>query len=574
MTQLLPNRLADLTLSLYDTFHDGEAFSSRVTAIGPQLVGFSLSYLRTPSNPPTMLADLEEDSVEATATQPEHQYVEGVRLFLVFIAFLLASSLMALDQTIIATALPSIASDFRAISRLSWIASGYFLPQAGVMLLFGKILSIAPGKSVFLVAIAIFVFGSLLCALATSVDFLIVGRVIAGVGAAGIWVAVLTIIGNITKLESRPLLLGSFGAVFAISSIVGPLLGGVFAQKLTWRWCFWINLPLGAVTILAVLFTLPNYKSSRKSSWRGWLELDWTGSILSVATVVLFLLPLQMGGNERPWRDPVVISLFCVSGALLGLFFFCEYRQRDNAILPLALLLRPTQAGACLTSFFLYICFVLGTYYLPFFYQAKGHSPTKSGIDILPYMLSGVLSAAGAGAIVNFTHRFWPFLFFPPLLAAVAAGLMTTVRSSTPPAVVIGFQILFGCGVGAAMQSPILAVQADFVDEPERIPQATSLVSFSQLLGLAVGVAAGGAVFGNELEKQLTVQAPFLSGDLRTILKGSVKLISALPPDEQTAVVRAYTQSLSAVYYIAIPCAVLASMAALLVKNQVLTNVQ
>ncbi|KAJ7249526.1 major facilitator superfamily domain-containing protein [Mycena haematopus] len=480
---------------------------------------------------------------------------------------------MALDQTIIATALPSIASDFHAITRLSWIASGYFLPQAGLMLLYGKILSIAPGKWVFLIAIVIFEAGSLLCALSPSIDVLIVGRVVAGVGAAGIWVSVLTIIAEITKLESRPLLLGSFGAVFAISSIVGPLLGGAFAQKLTWRWCFWINLPLGGATIFAVALTLPNPTLVGRSSWEKWLQLDWIGSLLSVAAIVVLLLPLQMGGNEIPWDDPAIISLFCVFGALLVAFLFWEHRQGDNAILPLKMLIRRTQAGACLTSFFLYICFVLGTYYLPFFYQAKGHSPTKSGIDILPYMLSGVLSAAGVGAIVNFTHRFWPFLCFPPLLAAVAAGLLTTIHASTSAATILGFQILFGVGVGSALQSPVLAVQAEFAEEPDRVPQATSLVSFSQLLGLSVGVATGGALFGNELNKQLIADAPFLSEVLRQALKDSVELIFTLPQESQGAVISAYTKSLSAVFYIAIPSAVLASLSAFLVKNHVLRNV-
>lgn len=512
---------------------------------------------------------LVQDATRETSESPpvSQKPLGWARMLLVVVAFSLAASLTSLDQTIIATALPPIASEFQAVSQLSWIASAYFLPQAGLMLLFGKILSISSGKIIFLATILTFELGSLLCAVATSVDFLIVGRLISGIGAAGLWLSVLTVVSQISTLEQRPLLLGAFGAVFAVSSIVGPLLGGVFSDKLTWRWCFWINLPLGGTAFLAVLIFLPYSKPPEDSSWQAWLGLDWIGSLLSTAMVILFLLPLQWGGNDRPWNDPVVIALFALSGFLLCLFILWEYRTGDDAILPLKMLQDRTQIGACLSSFFLYICFVIGIYYLPFLYQAKGHSPTHSGIDILAFMLCGVFASVGAGVLANLTGRYWPWLFFPPFVSAVGSGLFTTVTSHTSSAKLIGYQLLFGFGVGAAIQNAVLAVQAEYSTQPKRVSQATSLCTFSQLLGLSVGVAAGGALFGNEVIRALSKQNPPLPPDVIQLVRQSVEVISSLPQEIRDAVIESYTKALSTAFYLSMPAAILASLSALLIKN-------
>ncbi|KAI0092363.1 ABC transporter [Irpex rosettiformis] len=506
--------------------------------------------------------------------------VEGARLLVIMLGFLLASSLMALDQTIISTALPSIASDFNAISQLSWIASGYFLAQAGLMLLYGRILAIVRGKLVLLVAITIFMAGSLICALSNTMQLLIFGRVIAGAGGGGIYVAVLSILAQIVPLEKRPAYLGSFGAVFAISSVIGPLLGGVFSEHLTWRWCFWINLPLGGFAFAVILILLPtgydpsNDQSTPSSSW--WsllLGLDWLGSVFSIAMTVALLLPLQWGGNVKSWNDPAVIALFCVAGVLVVLFILWETYQGEKALLPIKLLTRRTQVGACLASMLLYVCFVIGTYFLPFFYQVKGTSATKSGIDILPYMLSGVISAAVAGVVANVTHHYWSFIAFPPaILGSVGAAMLFTVKSSTGTAKLIGFQILFGTGVGAALQNTILSVQAEFASQPELVSQATSVCSFSQLIGLSIGIAIGGAVLDNEFVKEIARVAPDIPGDIVQTVKQSVEVIATLPPLQRGEVIDAYTTSVSRVFLICVPCAILASLSATLIKNHKLTQ--
>ncbi|KAJ7670775.1 transporter [Mycena polygramma] len=541
------------------------------------------------------MADLAEDKTVHMNTTPEdssspsNTLLEGKKLAIVFCAFVIAFALLAVDQTIVSTALPTIASHFQAVSDLSWIASGYFLPQAGFMLFLGKLLAITAPKPVFLVSIAIFELGSLFCAIAPSIDFLIFGRVVAGVGAAGLWVSIMTIVAQVTTLKQRPLLMGLFGAVFAVSSIVGPLLGGVFSDHVSWRWCFYINLPLGAVAIVVTLLFLPNNRAvgsgDNKSRFQLWRGLDWLGVFLSFCAVTLLLIALQWGGNERPWNDPAVITLLVLFVVLAPAFFLWEHRQGPNAILPLNLLVSWSVIGICLETFFVNICFILGGYYLPFLYQVRGHSATQSGIDILPFMVSGVIATISSGGVITITGRPWPFLVLCPPLAATACGLLYGTSAQTPSAHIFGFQILLGFGLGGAIQNTascthcftdkprltstqLVAIQAEFAGKPDLIPQANSIVTFTQLIGSSIGLAVSGAVFSGQLREQLRILAPDLPQDILQTVLSSVKAVAFLPSPEKEIVVTAYNNAIDRVFLIGIPAAAFASAAALLIRRQ------
>ncbi|CAE7095866.1 unnamed protein product [Rhizoctonia solani] len=517
----------------------------------------------------------------ATVVDDEGRYLSGMRLFAVFVGMLMSILLIALDQTIVATALPIIASKFDAFDQVTWIASAYFLTQAGLMLTYGQLLSVAPTKFVYLVAVIIFEVGSLLCAVATTMEFLIFGRHVtfpfwafAGVGAAGIFVSVLSIIAQTTRLESRPALFGTFGAVFALSSVVGPLLGGAFTDHVSWRWCFYINLPFGAITVATIIFLTPNHPPIGGAQYEGkttlqkWLSLDWFGSVLALGMVTALLLPLQWGGNERPWNDKVVIALFCVFGVLCPAFIAWEYRLGDRAIMRTAMFRRRTQIGTCLEAFFIMLALLLGTYYLPIYFQvAKGHSATRSGIDILPFMLSVVIAAGGSGGVINGTGRYWPFLVGSPLLISVGSGLLYTLDMNSGSGKEIGYQILLGVGVGGALQNTIIAIQAEYAHEEDLIPQGSSLVTFTQLIGGIIGIAIAGAILANQMVKYLAIYAPDLPHEVATAVRQSVSLIFTLPVEQQEPVIRAYLKALNSVFLIGVPTGVLASLSALFTKN-------
>jgi EmrB/QacA subfamily drug resistance transporter len=481
---------------------------------------------------------------------------------------------VALDQTIVATALPKLASQFNALDQLTWVVSAYFLTQAGLMLTFGQILTIAPSKWVYFLCIILFEIGSLICGVAPSMNVLIFGRAFQGVGASGIFISILTILAQITKLEQRPLLFGSFGGVFALASVIGPLLGGAFTDKVSWRWCFYINLPFGAISLAAVVFFVPAHQPPESKLYEGmtslqkWLAMDWIGAVISVGMITCLLLPLQWGGVTRPWNDKVVIALFCVFGVLLIIFVAWEFFKGERAMLPLFLFKRRTQVGAGAAMFLMMISFLAATYYLPFFYQAKGRTASQSGIDIIPFMLSAVIASFGSGAFVNGTGHYWSIMIVGPLIGAVGAGLLFTIDEYTSSARLIGYQIIFGAGLGVAFQLPVMAIQAEYADEPALIPQASSLLTFLQLLGGVVGIAIAGTVFNNQLVKTLAKYAgDLLTPEMISAVKQSVTVIFQLPAEYQAPVVHSYVKALDYTFILTVPASAFATFAALFIKN-------
>ena len=239
----------------------------------------------------------------------------------------------------------------------------------------------------------------------------------------------------------------------------------------------------------------------------------------------------------------------------------------ESAMMPLRMFKHRTQVGACGEAFFLMFIFIGATYYLPFFYQSKGRTPTQSGIDIIAFMLSAVVGTAGSGAIINKTGRYWPFLFFGPIIAAPAGGLLFTIDVNTSSAKLIGYQILLGLGTGVAFQNTIIAIQAEYADEPEIIAQATSLVTFLQLVGGTVGIAISGTVFGTRLTSNLVQYAGVIPAETLQAVRQSVSVIFLLPKELQEPVVNAYIAALDYTFIVIVPAAGLASLFALLIRN-------
>ncbi|KAG8810908.1 hypothetical protein FRC17_002709 [Serendipita sp. 399] len=521
-----------------------------------------------------------KDQNKAVPAGDESMLLTGKKLVLAHIGFLLAIFCVALDQTIVATALPKLASQFNALDQLTWVVSAYFLTQAGLMLTFGQILTIAYSKWVYFTCIIVFEIGSLICGVAPTMNVLIFGRAFQGIGASGMFVSILTILSQITRLEQRPLLFGSFGGVFALASVIGPLLGGVLTDHSTWRWCFYINLPFGAISVAAVLLFQPTNPpppnplyGPEVTTKQKWLSLDWVGAVLSVGTITCLLFPLQWGGISRPWNDKVVIALFATFAVLLVLFLGWEKYKGPRAMMPLSLIFqlkRTTLLGGGLMLFFMMVAFLGATYYLPLFYQSKGRTASQSGIDIIPFMISAVLFGFISGGIVNATGHYLTMMIIGPLIGAVGAGLLFTVNENTANAKIIGYQILFGSGVGMAFQLPVMATQAEYADEPELIPQASSLLTFLQLLGGVVGIAIAGTVFNNQLSKELGFYVA--RGDILPMIADAVKrsvtaIFMIQDPDKKQLVIHSYVRALDYTFLLSVPACVLTSVAVSLVKN-------
>ncbi|KAG7090378.1 hypothetical protein E1B28_009497 [Marasmius oreades] len=304
-----------------------------------------------------------------------------------------------------------------------------------------------------------------------------------------------------------------------------------------------------------------------------WLNMDWIGTLLSFGFVTFMLIALQWGGNERPWSDPVVIVFLVLSGVLMVAFVAWEHRLGSRALVPIDMMLRKNVFASSFSALFGHLCFVIFTYYLPLLYQVRGHSATRSGVDIIPFMISGVVSSMVAGGVASETGWAWPFLVFAPLLAAVGFGLFFEVSQNTSSSHIAGLQILVGIGLGCVVQLPIVVAQAEYVNEEHLVPQVTSLATFIQIIGSSAGLAIAGAVFAASLESRLDT-LPSLSPSQIGAVRSSVEAIFSLPDPQKQEASGAYVAAIQRVWLIGVPSAALAAMVALIITRKRIRKVE
>lgn len=511
----------------------------------------------------------ENELAEPEEAKVASDYLTGLKLVTLIIALCLVVFLVALDQTIIATAIPKITDRFNSISDIGWYGSAYFLTSTSLQPTFGRVYKVFNVKTVFLVAIGVFELGSLACAVAPSSKALIVGRAVAGMGVGGIFSGALVIIAHSLPLQKRPMIFGTFGAMWGLASIAGPLLGGVFTEKVSWRWCFYINLPIGGFSIAIVLLVLhirrdPN--DAKKPYLDRVKELDLIGASILVPGIICLLLAVQWGGSTYPWNSSRIIGLFVGAGLLIILFIYSQIRLGDKATLPPRILKQRTVGAAGAFVFFFGAAVFVLMYYLPLYLQAvKGSSPTRSGIQILPFMLSAVLTSILAGIYVTLVGYYTPLLIFSAALMTVGAGLITTFGVDTVFGKWFGYQIVTGLGAGVGFNVPLVAVQT--VLPMEDIPIGTVSTMFFQSLGGALFIAVAQSVFQNGLINGLKKNAPELDPKLMvntgaTAIRDVLKRIGR--EDQLRQVTIAYASGLKDTYRVVVAVAAVAFLMACL----------
>ncbi|KAK2037356.1 major facilitator superfamily transporter, partial [Colletotrichum somersetense] len=435
----------------------------------------------------------------------------GLKLHVITLGLGTTFFLISLDNVILSTAIPRITDEFSSIGDVGWYGSAYLLTTCTFQLTIGKLYSLFSIKLIYLICIIIFEAGSAICGAAPRSTVLILGRAIAGIGCAGILTGTFIIIAIIVPLPKRPAYNGVFGSVYAIASVVGPLLGGAFTDKLSWRWCFYINLPFGAMA-LAILFFLfnepPRPKDKVHKTVVGKIkQVDPIGTIALIPAIICLLLVLQWGGTTYPWHEPRVIVLFVIFAVLSIAFVVIQIKKGKNATLPIKIITQRSVAAACWFS----VCTSGSDFtmrqYIPIWFQAiQGVSAVKSGLMNLALILATALSSILGGIGTTQIGYYNPFMIASTVLMAVGSGLLTMWKPGIPGGVWIGFQILYGLGSGLDMQIPLIVVQT--VLPTEDIPLGTALVMFMQSFGGAIFISVAQNIFTNELRTGLARELP------------------------------------------------------------------
>ncbi|ORY27750.1 major facilitator superfamily domain-containing protein [Naematelia encephala] len=503
-----------------------------------------------------------------------------LRFWLLFASLMVAIFLFALDQLILATAIPSITKQFNSLSELPWLANGFFLTLLSFNLLYSQWATIFPSKHVMLFAVFIFEVGSLICGVAPNMLGLIFGRAVAGLGAAGIFSGGMLILAEVTPLHNRAQYFGLFGVCFAIASVIGPLIGGAFSDHVSWRWCFYINLPFGGVAWVMILLTqkaspplgrAATYKGySREMLW-DLAKCDWMGGAISMAWATCAILALQWGGVTKPWNDPSVIACLVMMAVLPGVFLLWEWwLGPERQMFKLFLFKKRSIVGTCITASCLFWVFMIEVYYLSEGYQAVYHtSATGAGVRLLPFILVQILTLIASSRIIPRIGRFKWVIVAGPCFLCLGSGLLYTVQYGTPESHLYGFQVLIGVGIGMALQNSMLVVQFVLKAQPRLISAGTGLVVFVGFCGRILGLSIGGSVFENLLQQNLRKGVPELTPEqFYNVVNSATAVWTSIPDDLRPAVLTAYIDALRKVYIIGVPVAFVGILGALMIKNE------
>ncbi|MFI6995850.1 DHA2 family efflux MFS transporter permease subunit [Nonomuraea wenchangensis] len=469
-------------------------------------------------------------------------------LGLIIVALMLGMLLAALDQTIVSTALPTIVSDLGGLEQLAWVVTGYMLASTVSTPLWGKLGDQYGRKRLFIGAVVIFLVGSALCGLSRNMGELIAFRGLQGLGGGGLMVLAQAIVGDVVSVRERGRYQGFFGAVFAVSSIVGPLLGGVFVDRLSWHWVFYVNLPLGAVALFVIATVLPGDLARARHT------IDYAGVVLLGGATSCLVLVTTWGGTTYAWTSPVVVGLAVAAVALLVMWVFAE-RRAAEPVLPLGLFGLRTFSMASAVGFVVGFGMFGALTYLPLYLQVvHGVSPTLSGVYLLPMMAGMLTMSIVSGQVISRTgkYRFLPIA--GTFLASAGLALLSTMTEHSSLLTMGVYLLVLGVGLGMTMQVLVIVVQnaVDFKD----LGVATSGATFFRSIGGSFGVAALGAVF-----------AATLNSDLREALRGArlpagfeprrvqedPTAIQQLPRELAADFLHVYADAIAAVFRVAAP---------------------
>lgn len=483
----------------------------------------------------------------------------------VFGTIMLGVLLAALDQTIVGTALPTIVADLGGAAHMSWVVTSYLLAETVATVLVGKFGDLFGRKLVFQVSAVVFITGSFLCGLASNMTLLILWRGVQGVGAGGLMVTSMALIADVVPLRERGKYQGAIGAVFGVATVIGPLLGGFFTDHLSWRWAFYVNVPIAILVVVAAARTIPSVRAAGRP------VIDYLGIALVAAGASALILATSWGGNEYAWNSPVIIGLF-VGGALaLALFCLVETRAAEP-MLPMRLFRNPVFTVCSVLSFIVGFAMLGAMTFLPTYLQyVDGDSATVSGVRTLPLVIGLLIASVFSGNVTSKTGHYRIFPIVGSAVMAVGLYLLSRMGPQTDAWLESLYMFVLGAGIGLCMQVLTIAVQntVDYAD----LGTATSGVTFFRTLGSCFGTAVFGTIYANSLKPALkagVAEAARATGAGPAALAAAAQSpqgVHGLDPAAAGPIVDAYAEALQTVFLWTVPVALAGFVVALFLKE-------
>ncbi|GAB2677912.1 MDR family MFS transporter [Nocardia goodfellowii] len=494
----------------------------------------------------------------AVAEKSAPEALSRGRINLIFGTIVLGMLMAALDQTIVSAALPSIVADLGGAGHMAWVVTAYMLTEAVATALAGKLGDLFGRKLIFQISGLIFIAGSAVAGLAHDMVLLIVARGVQGIGAGGLMVTAMALIADTIPLRERGKYQGALGAVFGITTVVGPTLGGLFTDHASWRWCFYVNVPIAIIMIALAARTIPRMRAAARPI------IDYAGIGFVAAGVSCLILGLEFGGQEYPWRSWQIIGLFVASVVLLAAFVAVELRAREP-MLPMKLFRSNVFTVCSILSFIVGFAMIGSLTFLPAYFQyVDGVSATMSGVRTLPLVVGLMFTSILSGQVVAKTGRYRYFPIVGTAVMALGLWLMSTMGRTTSTSQESLYMLVLGMGIGLSMQVLTIVVQntVPYAD----LGTATSGVTFFRTLGSAFGATIFGTLYTNQLTPNLgkaLAQSPGVSPEVAA----SPEALRNLPADKAAPIIDAYAHSIDFVFKWVVPVALLGFLVAWFLKQ-------